>query len=600
MYKIILYSVDLDQTRTMSPEDLPAPMGIDTLQQALSRNTTYDGFIREFTASLMFTKTVQTWLRGIIDTYGLQSEVQVTIQEYNSNQVSYDLIFTGILNLSSYKEVELYFDCNLEDSSFSRDIKNRENQNIDYNSGTSLDGTLLPGFIDEFFELKLYGNSGSYINDQGSTVNISETTTISALFPFELFTKVIQKLTNSDYEVFKSSLFGRTNLTSNGFTRDYAVNGELAYRMITHGLLIRGWDENGTGAKQEGFVDLVVQFKELFTSYHKQIPLGMGIESETQADGTIRKYVVIEKKEYFYQNAQYSFILGPESIDKFERVVAEEFYYNSIEAGYDKFTIDSRFGSGEFNNISEYSTPLSVFRNKLELLINYRADGAGIEELRWHPKNPLIEDQEEVDGENDIFFIDAFVDSLGELRSTDASSAAGFQSVSGVYGEDPLYYNLKARPSVAVNKWGKWIKVGLQFNELDVLSFQKSEKLSKVSTLLTGETTPIVDGEDINISDLEDPILTGYIIKFFGPLPTSYIQEIQNNPYLIFQFWDPTKEDWGYGFLREVSITPITSETNYALYEISNPALLPGGRKLQENGDYKLQENGDYKLLEAS
>ena len=53
MQRVTLYSVDLDESMVMSQEELDAPMGLDSLQATLTRNSTYDGFFREFTASLM-------------------------------------------------------------------------------------------------------------------------------------------------------------------------------------------------------------------------------------------------------------------------------------------------------------------------------------------------------------------------------------------------------------------------------------------------------------------------------------------------------------------------------------------------------------------
>lgn len=608
MYSYILYSVDIDNdssssedaTKTIDSENYVAPIGWDNLQYAISRNKTYDGFFREFTAELEFSSDIKTWLRTIIDSYGLESEIQVTIKELNQNTFENVTMFSGVLNLSTYSENETTLIVNFEDSTFSRNIKNRENQEIEYNSIKSLNDTTLTGYVNEFTDLKLYGNSGSYDDDEGNTITIASTTTISSVYPFELFNKIIQKLTNSDYQVLRSSILGRTNLTSNGLEFDYAVNGKLALKMVTKGLLIRGWEENGTGIKAVGKTDLVVGFKKLFETFSKIEPLGLGIEKQTQTDGSIRTYVIIESKDYFYQNTEYTFEIDINNISELERIPAEEYHFNSVTAGQSSSTNNERFGAGKYNVNIEYSTPLGVFENQLSLVKDYRLDGPGIEELRWNPKSDTPD--KKVNGDEDIFIIDAFVDAGGELRSKDNSTAAGFQSgsVAGVYGTNPLYYNLGIRSTYSVFNWSKWINVGLQKYPTEYLKFQKSEESSKATSQLTGETRVVRDEEDIPISSLDDPILTGYIYKFLSPLTTSQLQEIQNNQFGFVKFWNYIDNQWSYMWIIEVSTNPVDGETNWMGFETVSVDDIPGGRKLQENGDYKLQENGDYKLLEAS
>ena len=583
-----LYSRDLDQTKTISSDALPAPRGWDDEQFTITRNQTYDGLMRQFSASLGWIEEVKTWLRSIIDTYGLKSIVDITKYFYNTSTFEKEQINKGVLNFESYREDEFFFDVNYEDSNYVTWIKNRENESILYNVGTpgySLDGTTLPGYTSAFTNVTLYGVAFA-------------STVVKMAYPFEVINRILQRIMNIDYNPLRSEIFGRTNLTSNGFSSNYVGNGYFSYFMITKGLIIRGTDINldgGSGA--DGKTNLNIAFKKIFEFFDKKKRLGMGTEVETGGDGIERTYIRIEEKSYFYQDALYSFTVTPDNIAELSREPAEEYLYSNIRAGQTTFSKDEDLGLTEYVNEVQYSTPVGEFGGELDLSTEYRADGTTIEKLRTNPIG--AGDQDEIEGDENIFIIDCYLDGATIKSRNDSILPDGFSSISGIYGTNPLYTNLRLRGSQSIYDSGKWIKPGMALYTSDVLRFQDAKQLSKVVTQLSGSTQIVTDNEDINISDLEDGKIQPYKIRFLSILTTSQIQEIIDNPYKLVKYWDYISSAYKYGWILEVSSDLVDKETNYELIEAIDIDDLEGAYWLTQDDLYWETQDGQPWLLSA-
>jgi hypothetical protein len=293
--RYILYSVDLDEEKILDEDNHLAPRGWADEQLTIKENEFYVGNFREYSGAFGFVKEINDWLLNIILTFGVESVVKFFRYVKLSDDPNWVLTDESLLNLSNFKADINFLEINAEDNSAQKNIKNYESTPIKYNSIYSLDGSALPGNVLNFQIIRLNGLT---------TGEFSAYTDIIGVLPFELFNRVLQKITNQNYNMFRSSLFGRTNLVDNGFDSNYPVNGYFAYMAVTNGWLIRGASPNNTDEEGiEGRVDLITEFKNLYAFFNSKKPIGMGIETEI-VSGETRYFLRIEERNYFYKSEQ--------------------------------------------------------------------------------------------------------------------------------------------------------------------------------------------------------------------------------------------------------------------------------------------------------
>lgn len=516
----------------------------------------------EFSEKLGFNKAARTWIKEKIASDGLDISILCYFQR-KTNYI-WETIISGKLNVSDYLEDQFFLDVNVEDSDFKTKFRMRKNNETDYNWGWSIDGSLLPGFTEEFVEIEL-AQPGDPIPGH---------TTVKAVYPFEAFTKMLQKITDSAYMCLKSSILGRNNLTDNGFSENYAVNGDLSYVMISKGLLISQVDPNANDSKVSGKTDLVLQFEKIFNTFNAIKPLGIGVETINGIN-----YFVIEKLDYFYKNSQYTFEIGRNEISELTKRNISEFFNSKIESGFVETKKDNDYGLGDFTGKVEYTSPLKNFKGSYSNIGDYSISPADIETARANPVSGRSSD-EKFDTDEAIFLIDCYEDS-GTIYSRDNDE--GFISVSGVYGTDPIYTNLRLRPTQCIYNHGRWIKTGLQNNSGEnLMTNSPLAGLSKVVSKLSGQSNKITDNANISIDSLDEdsgsPILSGYEFEFSAPLTIARIQEIQNDNFRFIKFWNYIDKQWDYGWIKRVSNTPTDGgKTNWLVWQPISVTLLSGG-----------------------
>lgn len=537
------------------------PQGFESMGYTIKANEKNNN-IREFTEKLGFTETTRTWIKSKIAADGLDIIIECLIEYLND--FTWTTLIDGILNIDadSYSEDEFFLKLNVSDSSFNTKLNDRQENEIDYNSKYSIGGLETLGFTNDFTDLVLTGSDGA---------GGYETTTVKCVLLFELFTKLFQKITDYGHMLFKSTLFGRTDLSSNGFnvSYDYAVDGDLSLLLVSKGLLISGILPNANDSKVAGKTDLVLQFEQLFNDLDSKEPLGMAVEWESGLP-----YIIIERLSYFFKNKQYSFVLTKNEVSNISKTLIKKFFNNKISAKSPSISKDNTEGLSDYTGESSYTSPLESFNNSYELNSKYSISPADIERARKNPVSGRTTDKENFDTDEIIFFIDAYRDGA-ILKSRD--NVEGFQDVSGVYGTAPLYTNLRIRPTANIERHKRWWGIGLQKNEGEYLKFQKSEGLSKVVSQETGSTVIITDNANILISNL-NPLLTGYEYNMLINLSPERLIEFQEYPYHFLKFWDEINQQWAYGWKRKFSTNPVDgSDTNLQLWEPVDVTTLLGG-----------------------
>ena len=202
-----------------------------------------------------------------------------------------------------------------------------------------------------------------------------EKSTSNFLLPFEACNRLLQIITGRTDALYSEAL-GRTDI-------GYAQDGVASLIGLTHGHWVRGFVEG-----DELYNRFTTSLKDFLVSFLAVKGLAMGIEKIG-----FRERVRIEKKEFFYNrnvtvklgkiiNGKFEFI----QVSKVKRVRMPEYYYSSVEAGYEKGgEYEEIMGLFEYNAKSTYTLSI-IEKNVLQLISKYRADPTATEISRRKQK----------------------------------------------------------------------------------------------------------------------------------------------------------------------------------------------------------------------
>ena len=212
-----------------------------------------------------------------------------------------------------------------------------------------------------------------------SIVDFLETITVSGMLIHEALSRNLQLISDTDLPLY-SKLLGRTNSEP----RSYAENGELSNLLITNGKRIRGFTDDET--------PIVMGLSECFNSLNAIRPIGIGIET---IDG--KQTVRLEEQKYFYDDRV---ILTFDNASNIIESVIDNMIINKITVGYNKFDYEEINGLNEFNQQSEFSTPIQVVSNELDIVSPFRSDNNGIVNARKKPKRLFPTEDTKYDTDN--------------------------------------------------------------------------------------------------------------------------------------------------------------------------------------------------------
>jgi hypothetical protein len=520
-----------------------APEGWNDLKYTVSRNGTYHGLFRHYSGSMRFPNDGKDYILNILNTYGYEAEIRIRIQELNQSSRRFETKVDGALNFDPdvFSIQENFVEMNFEDSIIHKKMKNRENSDVAYNRKESINGTVLPGFANESHTVQLRGQN-------------TDTGNATAIYPFEAFNRVIQIICDLDYNPVISSIFGRPEY-------DYVEDGKASLVMISKGLLMRGAELAGNELA-EGQTNLNLKLKELFENYDKAFNIGLDIiYNETEQ----RYEFVIEDKNYFYQTTQL-FELDKNEIGNLKYEYETSLMIQKVSTGYRKFTEQNDFGLSEYNNSSEFVTPISISTTELNLESTYRADGIAFQ-IAIDNRFTASDEENETDIDEDIFFLHA-IDDEGTLKTVQNEN---FDLIAGLYGANPIQANIFISPARNMTRWGDYIRSSLDFySENGKIRFNKAEKLSDLRSQYGEETEILYENRDLDISDLKTPRFSGRKIMFDAPLTREQINIISNNPYGLVKFWDYINQEYNYGWIKECSTDRVDKDTTWELWEAAN------------------------------
>lgn len=331
---------------------------------------------------------------------------------------------------------------------------------------------------------------------------------------FEMFDRLISICTNQKNSL-RSNLFGRTDL-------GYPVDGKWSLIGFSHGFWIRGFDKlpiPSENPKVENlFKPLTTSFKEVFESVHSAINIGFGIEKEGNKD-----VVVIEELAYFYNKNV--LVRLPNQIKKVKRSEASDYYYSSLEFGYEKGgDYQEAMGLDEPNTKSKLTTVISRLKNVFSKVSKIRADNYGFEFARRKPVS--LNNTEDTTYDNDIWFQDLKrgINNVFLQRKWQDDFE---KAPTGIFSPNTAF-NLRFSPFNMLLRHGWYFGSGFTKYLSDFVSYASSVANSKMKTQLIGKPEYAEDGI-IQNSELERARFVCEIIEFDHICDYGVMQQINGS-----------------------------------------------------------------------
>ena len=445
------------------------------------------------------------------------------------------------------------------------------NYNIEFDFSTTLE---------ENEGLFIYVNaanvSGTFIAYSGMEIKIKylsefDPTPCKVALPHEVFDYMITAITGESGS-FRSNYFGRTDI-------GYDEDGEGAYISLTNGKLIRGFETGYTTENEEIKGQLTFKFRELFENYYKLKNIAIRVFKE---DG---KWIVEAEKKIELFSDEIIHTITPDK-DSLKRIRDIELYYSNIECGYNLAPDDLFGGLEEYNNKETYSTVLSNLENTFDLMCSYSASGIQIEKQRR--KQAETYPTEEVTGDNYMFFVELIND---ETEGIIQRNEQGFVTITGLDNLETKI-NLGLTPKQILLEHGFELNSGLSKYASSSVKYNSSDKVTDLAFQRDSDESIITENADVIVGTLDNPIMTGFTLEFSAPLSLSDFIKIRSNPNGLIKVWSKIRQEYIYGWVKEVFSEPVTKPCNWVLYE-ANPPDLGTVKLLATNEDKIVLTNED-------
>lgn len=301
-----------------------------------------------------------------------------------------------------------------------------------------------------------------------------EKSNAKCLLPHETAERLIEIYTNK--KALKSNILGRTDI-------GYSTDGKASLIGLSHGFWIRGFDNS-----DEVFKPLTTSLKDFIDSFSATHNIGLGVEN----DG-FKEFVRIEELGYFYNRN--TTIKLPFQVKKVKRSIATDYYYSSLEFGYEKGgDYEEACGLDEYNGSSKFTTIIKAIKNTYSKLSKYRSDSYGLEFARRKPKS--LNDTEDTRYDTDVFLFDMKRDAITGLKLRKWEDDFQ-QAPTGTFSPETAY-NLRLSPFNCLLRHGWVIAAGLTKYVSDFIVYTKSTANSSLSTKLIGRNQYAENGNIIN------------------------------------------------------------------------------------------------------
>jgi hypothetical protein len=429
-----------------------------------------------------------------------------------------------------------------------------------------------------------------------SGATTTEPSQANGIMIHEAFSRIVQSITGRD-DAFYSELLGRTDSNIK-----YPSDGELSLLWLSNGSQIRGfpladtvfvaptWDAGkqyapgelvsfpvggatyiATSANQNDEPTRLVGWqissvkpiavlgrpifaalKEAYGAINALRPVGLGAELLPTGAQRIR----FEGVEFFY-NKTVALELG--AVEGLKLSVAQEYYYNQVDAGFEKWQ------SGEDNSLDEYNTkqsritPITQLKSTYSMLCKYPMSGYLIEGVR---RQQYKDTPDKEDGNDKTNFLVAL------LRRPVGS---GFETernqkliICNNVNQPSSIYNARYTPFRNFIRHGVIIRSGLRFLDAKSVLFQEGNANYNAQMQFQDEPAPLAENQPMPVSGLSAPIWIPEYYEFTAPLPRHQRLAIQNNPYGLITFRDRIG-NLKKGYIKEIKMSLSKKQATFKL-----------------------------------
>lgn len=285
-------------------------------------------------------------------------------------------------------------------------------------------------------------------------------------------------------KVFYSDYFGRTDL-------GYSQDGPGAYVGMTHGFAVRGFTKlplpDANNGVENLYKPMTTSLIDAFSSLKSVLNVGVGIE---EVNGKER--VRVEELSYFYNNNVT--IKLPNQVKKLTRTTATEYYWPSIEVGYENGGDNEEAqGLDDPNGKSNFTTIINKGKNVYSQISKYIGSAYAVEFTRRKPLSLFPTEDTKYD--TDVFLLDLKPGNnmLEQRKWQDDLEKAP----TGIFSPETAT-NLRFSPFNMLLRHGWVIASGLTKFATEKIRYGSSTANSQMKTQLKGSFEYAENGDIIN------------------------------------------------------------------------------------------------------
>lgn len=315
-------------------------------------------------------------------------------------------------------------------------------------------------------------------------------------------------------KVFYSDYFGRTDL-------GYLQDGPGAYIGLTHGFAVRGFTKLPIPDPDRGIENLykpmTTSLRDALSSLKSVLNIGIGIE---EVNG--RERLRVEEFNFFYNNN--TTIKLPNQVKKLSRYTATDYYWPSIELGYERGAENEEAqGLDEPNGISNFNTIINKGKNVYSQLSKYIGAAYALEFTRRKPQ--LLFSTQDTKYDTDVFLLDL---KPGENQLQQRKWQDDFEKApSGIFSPETAT-NLRFSPLNMLFRHSSIVGSCLTKFKSDKIRYGSSTANSQMKTQLIGEKEYAENGDIPNI-ELKKPRFISEWIEFEHDCDFDIMQMVQGS-----------------------------------------------------------------------
>jgi hypothetical protein len=481
---------------------------------------------------------------ALFDQTNEQIDGSISTLEYMAGSDNHWAINNSGSTINLHIKGKMKFKCTSKTGTvhFSSDIKkNDDTQFIIFNNVTLVENTI----YEQLFEFTIPLGPGEklfwfdFFNNSGGGLNLArieyletdivaldytskkETTYIKAFKPYDLFRKLIERITGLSTDALSQVLQDESNL------------------VITCGDAIRGVEEPKVKTS-------LSQFFEHCAVAHFA---GSGIEGG--------KLVIEERGHFFNPNSPVD--LG--QAKDLKVTLATDIIANTVKIGWQEPQVDDVNGKYSFNGSHIRSSPVTRIVKELSAVSPYGADPYEQEIIRINLEGKKTTDSSsdnKVYVQNVDLLAPETVDGIGIVYPLKRVIYDNQGDPDSFGLHTPTVFNIEElTPARLLQKHGPWLRSIFYPFDLEKLKFQSTERNALLKTILGSET--IQENADYTIGSLGTKLFLPFYFEFETVVPADLVTILEANPNQCFTFsWNG---DTYKGFPMKISQAVNTEES---------------------------------------